>query len=93
MKTTQQLRKCHIHYHDYGKKKLKIFGEYHARVTHRGVTKNITFVVADSDNPLLLGRTFLRAFGYVLCQVNSIDFAKNNSVIIDQIKRDFASHD
>lgn len=55
----------------------------------------ITVIVTNANAPPLLGRNFLRAFGFHLVQhsVNSIDSIEHNKfpVIVDQIKSEFSN--
>lgn len=60
-----------------------------------GANKCLKIVVTNVNAPPLLGRNFLRAFGFDLIQtdqVNSIDIAasQKHSIIVDQLKSEFS---
>lgn len=63
---------------------------YNAKITFRGITKEICVVVTKTNNPPLVRRTFLRAFRFQLVQVNAISAFEKYSEIISQIKNDFS---
>lgn len=61
-KNNKTLLKCTTPYVNYSGNKIEIIGEYDALISYSGITKNLKVVVSKSNNPLLLGRTFLRAW-------------------------------
>lgn len=85
----EKLRPCKIPFKNYdGSRIEQIVGEYDAFVTHRGATKKIPIVVSKTNSPPLLGRSFLRSFGFKLT-INSIR-DDTVSTISSQIKSDFS---
>lgn len=70
-------------YDDYGGHRIKIVGEFLPNVTYRDQTEPIEMIVTDVNRPILLGRNFLRAFGFQLKQVNSITEFNLDSVVQD----------
>lgn len=88
------IKKCENPYKAYGGTRIRLIGECIASVTYRGTEQCITVVVTDVEAPPLLGRNFLRAFGFQLAQnnqvnsIDSIDISKS-SFIIGQIKNEF----
>lgn len=89
--------KSTISYFDYNGKRINLVGEYNATFMYRGLKKNVTVVVSNTENFPLLGRTFLRAYNFDLVQkLNFIDCDKkeknnfqNFEVIVEQIKNEF----
>lgn len=76
-------------YDDYGGHPIKIIGEFLPSIMYRDQTQNINMIVTDVNRPILLGRNFLRAFGFMLQQVNSI--TENNSEnAISKLKSEFS---
>lgn len=68
---------------------LKIIGEILPNIMYREQTKEIEMIVTDVNRPILLGRNFLRAFGFQLQQVNSITEI-NLEGVVKQIKSKFS---
>lgn len=87
---TEKLNRCEIPYTDYGGNFISLLGECDVRMKYRGMTKKVRIVVSDSKNPPLLGRSFLRAFGFELLQVNMIDEQPKYAVVAEQIKNEFS---
>lgn len=92
------IKECMNPYRAYGGTQIGIIGECIASIAYRGTEKRITVVVTDVEAPPLLGRNFLRAFGFQLTQndqinsIDSIDISNaNTSFIIDSIKREFSA--
>lgn len=78
-------------YTDYGNHPLAYIGEFLATVMYRNVEKRITFIVTNSNQPILLGESFLHPFGFKLMQVNTISLSEENKVfVVDKIKTEFS---
>lgn len=84
------LRQCSVPYVDYSGDRISVVGEYDASVTYQSVNKSVVVVVSNSKTPPLLGRSFLRAFNFQLFQVNNVGTIDKNTIIIDQLKNEFA---
>lgn len=85
-----KLDRCLKPYCDYNGKRISMIGEFSANVKYGNVMKMVKVCVTDTENPPLLGRSFLRAFKFELVQVNSIGKDEKFSVTIDQIKSEFS---
>ncbi|XP_055307420.1 uncharacterized protein LOC129571627 [Sitodiplosis mosellana] len=93
------LTKCNIPYRNYGGIKIDLIGECLPSITYSGTNRRITVVVTDANAPPLLGRNFLRAFGFLLVQsnpnneihVHSIESETQHfPIIVNQIKSEFS---
>lgn len=90
------IEQCKIPYTGYGWHKLNLIGECYPSITYRGTSRVITVVVTNANAPPLLGRNFLRTFGFLLLQKNhvySIDSVDSQAhpVIVNQIKDEFSN--
>lgn len=70
------LRSSNDGYNDYGGHPIKISGEYLPTIKYREQSKKMSMVVTNVNRPILLGRNFLRAFGFELKQVNAITISE-----------------
>lgn len=78
-------------YDDYGGHAIKILGEFLPSVVYREQTKKVEMIVTDVNRPILLGRNFLRAFGFELKQVNAIMSSETDFVsTISRLKSSFS---
>lgn len=88
------LRPCHRPFRGYTGDLLNLTGEFTASVRIGDQIRKSTIVVTNYDRPTLLGRNFLRAFGFELVQVNkphhTVNSISNYNEIIEQIKSDFS---
>lgn len=66
----RNIKPCNTPFTGYGGEPLKIIGEFQAIVNCNGQNKSGKFVITNSERPTLLGRDFLRAFGFELTQKN-----------------------
>lgn len=93
------LKPCTVPYTGYGGELIDIVGEYQARIDFDGQSIQHKIVITSANRPILLGRTFLRGFGFELVRKGGI--TSNNSAtqinsvssqneIIEQIKTEFA---
>lgn len=92
------IEQCETPYTAYGGHKLNLIGECYPSITYRGTSRVITVVVTNANAPPLLGRNFLRKFGFHLVQkdhvysVDSIDSqTQTHSIIVNQIKDAFSN--
>lgn len=94
------LRACGDPFTGYGGEPLKIVGQFQASVIYDGIELIGRFIVTKTDRPTLLGRNFLRGFGFELVQNRnkiandslSVGFVNSQShkEIIEQIKAEFS---
>lgn len=90
LKGNKCLNSCSVPYVSYNGDTIKLLGEYNAIVSYQGIKRKLAVVVANSDNPALLGRSFLRANNFELTQVNLVVNEQNYAVIIEQIKSEYS---
>ncbi|XP_037930885.1 uncharacterized protein K02A2.6-like [Teleopsis dalmanni] len=86
---TVSLKNCIDPYVDYNGNHIKVLGEYFENIEYNGINKKIKLVVTNNNSSPLLGRNFLRAFGFELIQVNSINCSSQYAIFIEQIKNEF----
>ncbi|XP_037928777.1 uncharacterized protein K02A2.6-like [Teleopsis dalmanni] len=86
---TVSLKNCIDPYVDYNGNHIKVLGEYFENIEYNGINKKIKLVVTNNNSSPLLGRNFLRAFGFELIQVNSINYSSQYAIFIEQIKNEF----
>ncbi|XP_037931955.1 uncharacterized protein K02A2.6-like [Teleopsis dalmanni] len=84
------LTPCTTTYVGYGGNKIKTVGLHNCKISYCGTTKNITFVVTNCSTQPLLGRDFLSLFNFRLEQICAVGQTTSQSVIIDEIKNQFA---
>lgn len=81
---------CETSYISYSGNSISIFGKFLANVTYKGLTKSIDIIVTNTENPPLLGRTFLRAFDFELKRISTVYDKRDLSVVSDQLRAEFA---
>lgn len=91
------LRPCHTPYSGYTGDGLNLIGEFTTSVSYKGQVITGTIVVTNYNRPTLLGRDFLRKFGFELVQtdkfgnmIGQIDVSGTYSECIEIIKKQFS---
>jgi len=82
---TPKLKSCETPYVNYNGHPIRILGEFVAQIQFKDTYANSIFVVTQSKNMPLLGRSFLRAFNFELCQVNAIESSESTKSLVSQI--------
>jgi len=78
---TPKLKSCETPYVNYKGDPIRILGKFVAQIKFKDT--NSIFVVTQSKNMPLLGRSFLRAFNFELCQVNAIESSESTKTLVD----------
>jgi len=81
---TPNLKSCETPYVNYYGDPKRILDEFVAQIEFKDTYANSIFVVTQSKNMPLLGRSFLREFNFELCQVNGIESSESTKTLVDQ---------